>query len=315
MPDVSVVIPTYNRKEYLQEAIASCFDGNGAVDVEVVVVDDGSTDGTRKFLQCVDDERVRPVFQEHKGGQHARNHGLREATGDYIKFLDDDDWLTEGALQAEVSALNATDVEMSYGAYQWVTPDGSAGRKEKAKPVDDIVGALLSGRLRTHSLRFTFRRTLVEGLEWDPELPCRQDVGFALQVAARDPSFVRVDRVIACFRQHDGTRVSAQAGARLDTARVHAMVLLVAVQNMEATGVLNTTRKRDAARGLWTWAHVVAGRDLKLFDELYSEIQRLVSDFSPSRQTRILKALDALFGPRMTEYVVYPARRAKQILT
>lgn len=72
MPDVSVVIPTYNRENYLRRAVASCFDGNVGLDVEVVVVDDGSSDGTRKYL----DDRVRPIFQEHQGSQVVQQRAL-----------------------------------------------------------------------------------------------------------------------------------------------------------------------------------------------------------------------------------------------
>ena len=123
-PDISVVIPTYNRKEYLQQAISSCFEGNEGIGVEVVVVDDGSTDGTRAFLEELDHDRVRPFFQEHQGGQVARNRGLAEAQGTYIKFLDDDDWLAEGTLSREVEALEQTESAVCYGPYLAVEADG-----------------------------------------------------------------------------------------------------------------------------------------------------------------------------------------------
>jgi len=55
-PDVSVVIPTYNRKEYLKKAISSCFDGNEDINIEVIVIDDGSTDGTREYLKELSDD-------------------------------------------------------------------------------------------------------------------------------------------------------------------------------------------------------------------------------------------------------------------
>jgi hypothetical protein len=314
MPHISVVIPTYNRKDYLKQAIASCFEGNERVNVEVVIVDDGSTDGTRDFLRQLDDERVRPILQEHQGGQVARNRGLAEAKGKYLKFLDDDDWLAKGALNAEVSALENCNAEISYGGYQWVHPDGTVFNETRAEAVDDIVGALLTGRLQTHLLRFTYRRSLIDGLEWSLNLPCRQDVDFVLQVATKDPSFVHVDRVVARFRQHDGPRVSSDAGAKLDTARVHAKVLLDAIQKMKAREILDPSRRLDAAQGLWTWAHGLAARDLRMFNKLYTEIQSLDPDFSPVRDSRTLSTLDALFCPQATEYMLFPVRRFKNLL-
>jgi glycosyltransferase involved in cell wall biosynthesis len=98
-PDVSVIIPTYNRKNYLRKAIASCFEGNDGFDIEVIVVDDGSTDDTQEWAEALSDERVVYVRQEEGGAQVARNRGMNEATGEFIKFLDDDDELVRGTLK------------------------------------------------------------------------------------------------------------------------------------------------------------------------------------------------------------------------
>jgi glycosyltransferase involved in cell wall biosynthesis len=119
-PDLSVDIPTYNREEYLRGAIASCFAENEGVSVEVVVVDDGSTDGTRTYLEELDEDRVRTIFREHQGGQVGRNRGLSEAKGEYVKFLDDDDWLAASALAREVGALQRTGADVCVGTYQSV---------------------------------------------------------------------------------------------------------------------------------------------------------------------------------------------------
>ncbi|HYQ88691.1 MAG TPA: glycosyltransferase [Candidatus Binatia bacterium] len=94
LPRVSVVIPTWNRRRHLEEAIASVL-AQTYTDYEIVVVDDGSTDDTRSWLEGrATDGRVVALHQENRGSSSARNAGLRAARGELIAFLDSDDlWL------------------------------------------------------------------------------------------------------------------------------------------------------------------------------------------------------------------------------
>lgn len=96
---VSVLIPTYNRAEYLGEAIQSVL-AQTYRDFEIVVVDDGSTDGTTELIRrypC-----VRYVYQDHAGIPQTRNRALAEAQGDWIAWLDSDDLYTPDKLEKQV---------------------------------------------------------------------------------------------------------------------------------------------------------------------------------------------------------------------
>ncbi|MEO5742185.1 MAG: glycosyltransferase family A protein, partial [Vicinamibacterales bacterium] len=115
MTGVSVVIPTQNRRALLSEAIATLM-AQTYPDWELIVVDDGSTDDTRRFLEAQRDPRMRFIIRESaEGPSAARNAGLAEARGDLIMFLDDDDLLRpetlarlSDALRAHPEALAAT---------------------------------------------------------------------------------------------------------------------------------------------------------------------------------------------------------------
>ena len=89
---VSVIIPTFNRGYVIREAITSVLD-QAHRDIEVIVVDDGSTDGTGELMATCfgGDPRVRYWYQTNRGASAARNTGLDLATGDYLAFLDSDD--------------------------------------------------------------------------------------------------------------------------------------------------------------------------------------------------------------------------------
>lgn len=102
MKRVSVIIPTYNRGNYIGQAIESVFQQT-LTDLEVIVVDDGSTDDTYEMLQPYL-EKVRYVKTENRGPSHARNVGMRMANGEYISFLDSDDlyYPMKSGLQAQI---------------------------------------------------------------------------------------------------------------------------------------------------------------------------------------------------------------------
>ena len=104
-PEVSVVIPTRNRWELLsRHALASAL-GQVGVEVEVIVVDDASDDGSEERLEAVGDPRVHMIFRDEQGGQAvALNQGIDAARGEWIAFLDDDDLWSPRKLKAQLDA-------------------------------------------------------------------------------------------------------------------------------------------------------------------------------------------------------------------
>lgn len=89
-PFFSVIIPTYNRKHFLAISVESVLNQSFA-DFELIIVDDGSEDGTKEFIKKYRDPRLRYIYQEHKGVSAARNQGIKESRGKFICFLDSDD--------------------------------------------------------------------------------------------------------------------------------------------------------------------------------------------------------------------------------
>lgn len=104
---LSIIIPAYNAEAYLPQCLDSIL-AQEHQDCEVIVVDDGSTDGTAALLERYPDVKV--IHQENHGMSTARNRGLDEAQGEYILFVDSDDLLTDGALATLVAELTGEDV-------------------------------------------------------------------------------------------------------------------------------------------------------------------------------------------------------------
>lgn len=111
MPQLSIIIPAYNVEAFLPQCLDSIFSQKDA-DVEVLCIDDGSTDGTPRLLQdyAAEHHNLRVLTQPNQGMSTARNLGMKEAKGEYVLFVDSDDWLFEGSLAKLSSSLNGEDV-------------------------------------------------------------------------------------------------------------------------------------------------------------------------------------------------------------
>lgn len=124
MPRISVVIPCYNAERYLGEAIDS-IRGQTCQDLEIVVVDDGSTDGTRELVARVKDSRLRYLYQDNRGPAAARNRGIAAAQGQYIAPLDADDLALPQRLEGQLAMLEAEpDLAVVGSGYVWIDDEG-----------------------------------------------------------------------------------------------------------------------------------------------------------------------------------------------
>lgn len=114
-PLVSVIMPVYNREEVVQEAIDSVINQSYS-NFELIIVDDGSTDGTKEILENISDKRVKIFFNEkNMGASFTRNYGLKESSGEYIAYLDSDNDWKSNYLSAMVGAfLELPDADALY---------------------------------------------------------------------------------------------------------------------------------------------------------------------------------------------------------
>lgn len=104
-PYFSVIIPTYNRKKFIETALNSVLD-QSFPDLELIVIDDGSTDKTGQLIQSINDKRLKYIRQEHQGVSAARNRGIQESRANFICFLDSDDRFKNTKLQAAYKYIN-----------------------------------------------------------------------------------------------------------------------------------------------------------------------------------------------------------------
>src|SRR5205823_2026133 len=126
-PLASVVVIAYNCAEYVGHAIRSVLEQTWT-NLELIVVDDGSTDATGQVVQRISDARVRYLRQENKGPNAARNEGIRQARGEVIAFLDCDDWWLPEKLGKQIArATNDPTVGLVYSLAVRVDASGKEG--------------------------------------------------------------------------------------------------------------------------------------------------------------------------------------------
>ncbi len=139
---VSIVIPTRNRRDLLALALASAL-GQRDVDIEILVVDEASTDDTAEMVTRVCDPRVRLVRHEVALGKAAaRNRGVEQATGVWIAFLDDDDLWAPDKLALQLRAASATGLHWSYTGAVNVTTDHRIIGGAPPRPGEEVAAAL-----------------------------------------------------------------------------------------------------------------------------------------------------------------------------
>ena len=164
MPKVSVIIPSYNLGNYLPQTLRSVMDQT-FTDWECLVVENGSTDGSLSILNefCASDERIIPVvYTENQGVAAARNRGLELAEGEFILFLDADDLITPGYMEAAVKALAADEsLTLVYGR----------GERFGAETTWDLPPFSMSTMLASNCLYIScfFRRALAGNITFDPD--------------------------------------------------------------------------------------------------------------------------------------------------
>ncbi len=101
----SVIVPTYNRENFLTTALKSVLDQTFK-DFEVIIVDDGSTDRTKAIIRGIEDNRIKYIYQKNHGVAHARNRGIEKSEGKFISFLDSDDKWVPQKLQRTFQDIN-----------------------------------------------------------------------------------------------------------------------------------------------------------------------------------------------------------------
>ena len=256
-PLVSIVIPVYNQADYLGEAIESVL-AQDYPNVELIVLDDGSTDGTPELLQRY---AGRFHFESHPNiGQAATlNKGWRMAKGGLLSYLAADDVLAPRALSASVGALlERPDVVMTYGDYNLIDPDSRFIRSVRTPEYDyrslavDLVCAPGPGVL--------FRRAAFEAAgPWNGGLRQIPDFEYWLRLGLQG-AFQRIPEVLGSYRVHDESQSFARVSRERAEEPVDVLSAFYASAHLPSDVAGEKPRALSNAHLLTARLHLRAGR-------------------------------------------------------
>jgi glycosyltransferase involved in cell wall biosynthesis len=180
---VSIIIPTYNYGQYISKAIKSCLDQTHK-ELEIIVVDDGSTDDTSAVAAQFPD--VTYVYQKNQGVSTARNTGLEMAKGDYVAFLDADDYLFQNSVAVRVDILNRhPDIGIVFTNTCSVDSRGILSGKDKYRKdvvSDRFYEDLLLRHLRFQTSAAMMRSTVAKRFSFAPQLSNGEDLVYFSKV-------------------------------------------------------------------------------------------------------------------------------------
>ena len=222
-PLVSVVINCFNQAKYLKRAIDSVT-SQSYKNIEIVIVDDGSTDNTKQVAQNIKKqvENLEYVHTDNKGLPSARNLGLKHCKGDWIQFLDADDWLhpEKFTSQLEGQTESKEDVIL-YGNYCRVTFDKA---DKEVSRTDNIVGEKNTAQLIERMLTPDFlcntphpllqqamliNKNVFPKVKFPPELLANGDRFFGIDALMNNCIFVHTPTIGAFYSKHSGNRTNS----------------------------------------------------------------------------------------------------------
>jgi glycosyltransferase involved in cell wall biosynthesis len=252
-PEISVIIPTHNRRAMLREALASVIAQRGA-SFEVIVVDDGSTDRTWDDLSA-GAENIRTVRTARRGPAAARNHGIALARGDLIAFLDSDDlWMPEKLARQSAFMRRNSGCAISQTGETWLRHNRrvNPGRRHSKRP-GDIFADALHTCLISPSAVILRRKLLDEVGGFDDDMAACEDYDLWLRILARHQVGLLDEPLVVRRAGHPG-QLSASVAA-LDRFRILALAKLLGDPSLGAV-------KRAAAAEAMAGKCLIYGKGL-----------------------------------------------------
>lgn len=197
---VSIIVPVYNVEKYLKKSLNSLLKQSYA-NLEIIIVDDGSSDATssicEKFVKFYrgrgDFPDIKVLYKQHAGVSEARNAGLDLSTGDWIIFVDGDDWIPKDSVQLLVNAAKSVNAEYVVGAFRYIMP-GRDFRDQMAElcfsPVNtdgancaDALFFFESLKYYSYNCKKIFKADIIRknNIRFNPDMKVSEDTAFILQ--------------------------------------------------------------------------------------------------------------------------------------
>lgn len=290
-PLVSVIVPAYNREKIICETLDSVF-AQTHRPIELIVVDDGSTDRTKEVVELwISEHELEAstfmaycLIQSNRRAPAARNNGLRRASGKFIQFLDSDDVLYADAISLKVSAIESGPFEYSYTRNHLVDKMGRiVGSCGSPWPVNGgAIGTYLFDTIAPLFPKYFFDQI---GL-WDESLISTDEIELHGRIKARFGEGAFIDKFCHAARDHDGPRVSITRIDQCDSSAYRVLGMLFS--QIEGTPLNNIAERNAISR---FGCGVVESYALSQHPEFAMKSFELARILATGRRSLVLKIL------------------------
>lgn len=202
---ISIIVPVYNVEDFLDECIKSIV-GQTYKNIEVILIDDGSTDNSPAICDkwASEDSRIKVVHQQNQGVSTARNRGISLSTGDYVYFVDSDDYIDLNLCQVAINALNKDQSDIVVFGFCRVTEQGKLLVEEPWKNAvlnrENALKELFSGEMRSYPCNKIFNRKLWSGVEF-PVGRVFEDIGTIYKVFLEAEKISCIEDMLYYYRK------------------------------------------------------------------------------------------------------------------
>lgn len=303
---VSVIIPCFNAEKWLHEAIESCLKQT-YTHLEIIIIDDGSTDDSLEIIKSYGD-RVIWESQPNQGGCAARNRGFGLSKGDYIQYLDADDYILPEKIKKQVNGLIKTGTDVIYGdwRYQKHLPNGTSFLDEinHCGPKTDFLESLLSDDAWIAPMALLFTRdAVIRSGGWDECLKTGQDRDFFISVAMSGSNFFYQPGCDSIYRRYGNVTVSTSNKQRWRDG--HFMLMEKTETRLAQSGQLSHRYRQALAHSYY--GKIRADRTTiedSQYDWILAKIVALDPDFQPSNVRQSYSMIHKILGFQATERTI-----------
>lgn len=214
-PLVSIVIPAYNVEKYISQCIGSCVK-QSMNQIEIIVVDDGSTDSTGEIIEkwSQKDSRIKIIHQENGGVSAARNKGINNSSGEYITFVDGDDFLAMDYIAYMLHLIRKDDSDFAVSLNCYTKKGGKQVKQEKYKVIkpEDAVALLLSPKIIVGCWNKIYKKSFIsrEGLRFSTDLFYGEGLDFITTVAQKSNHVAIGNRKSYYYRRNNQTSATTK---------------------------------------------------------------------------------------------------------
>lgn len=197
---ISVIVPVYNTEKYLNKCIDSLLKQTYK-DLQIILINDGSTDNSLSIMKESEkrDSRILVIDQEHDGVSSARNAGIKKASGEYISFIDSDDWIDLETYEIVLDILMRNDADAVY--YEWTeeysdgtsTTRGHRGKEKIIAEGDEILRRYFKNDVNWRISSGILKKTLVDNVFFEVGRELGEDMLFCFFTIAKAERIVYVD--------------------------------------------------------------------------------------------------------------------------